>query len=164
MVAQCPVPKSQRPLNEYNELKNSFGFKWTVRNPKLFFKTIGMFLTLILLFTTFLFTSIYDWQHNFLRFFLSTLGTSFLIFTMIILKFYLSWKYVYDRLMNAAVNYEESGWYDGQTWIKTNKILMQDRLIGSYEVLPTLNRLKLLLCTGIVITLGTLFTSIQIGL
>jgi hypothetical protein len=44
--------------------------------------------------------------------------------------------------MNATVSYEESGWYDGQTWVKTNEVLIQDRLVGTYEVLPILNRLR----------------------
>jgi hypothetical protein len=44
--------------------------------------------------------------------------------------------------MNATVSYEESGWYDGQTWVKTNEVLIQDRLVGTYEVLPIMNRLR----------------------
>ena len=30
--------------------------------------------------------------------------------------------------MEATVPYEESGWYDGQVWIKPPEILIQDRL------------------------------------
>ena len=33
--------------------------------------------------------------------------------------------------MEATVPYEESGWYDGQIWIKPPEILLQDRLIGT---------------------------------
>jgi hypothetical protein len=47
--------------------------------------------------------------------------------------------------MNATVSYEESGWYDGQTWVKTSEILLQDKLIGTYELLPKINRLKMTL-------------------
>ena len=47
--------------------------------------------------------------------------------------------------MNATVSYEESGWYDGQTWVKTTEILLQDKLIGTYELLPKINRLKITL-------------------
>ena len=53
--------------------------------------------------------------------------------------------YIYNRLMNATITYEESGWYDGQTWIKTNMVLQQDRLVGTYEVLPLINRLRLII-------------------
>ncbi len=39
--------------------------------------------------------------------------------------------------------YEESGWYDGQIWIKTPEMLTKDRLIGTYYVIPLLKRIKL---------------------
>ena len=58
--------------------------------------------------------------------------------------------------MNATITYEESGWYDGQTWIKTNDILVQDRLVGLYEVFPIIQRLRLLLYFSILIILITL--------
>jgi hypothetical protein len=64
--------------------------------------------------------------------------------------------------MNASVNYEESGWYDGQTWIKTNEILIQDRLVGSYEVLPVLKRLKLILVLNCVMIFGSFFINLNI--
>jgi len=44
--------------------------------------------------------------------------------------------------MEATVPYEESGWYDGQIWIKPPEILLQDRLIGTYEIYPCLQRLQ----------------------
>jgi hypothetical protein len=44
--------------------------------------------------------------------------------------------------MEATVPYEESGWYDGQIWIKPPEILLQDRLIGTYEIYPGLQRLQ----------------------
>lgn len=47
--------------------------------------------------------------------------------------------------MEATVAYEESGWYDGQVWVKPPEILLQDRLIGTYEIYPGLQRLEKLL-------------------
>ncbi|KAJ0549516.1 hypothetical protein HanHA300_Chr07g0234621 [Helianthus annuus] len=37
---------------------------------------------------------------------------------------------------------EETGWYDGQIWVKTAEVLARDRLLGSFTVKPVLNRLK----------------------
>jgi hypothetical protein len=45
------------------------------------------------------------------------------------------WSYVGDRLLSAVIPYEESGWYDGQMWVKPPEILARDRLLGSYKVL-----------------------------
>jgi hypothetical protein len=63
--------------------------------------------------------------------------------------------------MNATITYEESGWYDGQTWVKTNVVLQQDRLVGTYEVLPILNRLRgvilmFTLCTVLMVYIYTI--------
>ena len=46
------------------------------------------------------------------------------------------------RLMSAAVPYEETGWYDGQTFVKPPAVLARDRLLGSYEARPALNRVR----------------------
>jgi hypothetical protein len=47
--------------------------------------------------------------------------------------------------MEATFPYEESGWYDGQIWIKPPEVLIQDRLIGTYEIYPGLSLLYLTL-------------------
>lgn len=60
---------------------------------------------------------------------------------------YLGWAYVGNRLLSATVEYEETGWYDGQIWVKTAEVLARDRLLGSFTVKPVLNRLKNTLVT-----------------
>ncbi|MEM8832379.1 MAG: CGLD27 family protein, partial [Cyanobacteria bacterium P01_G01_bin.19] len=57
-------------------------------------------------------------------------------------RIYLGWKYIKDRLKSDRIFYEESGWYDGQTWIKPTAMLNRDRLVASYEIEPILNRLQ----------------------
>lgn len=32
------------------------------------------------------------------------------------------WSYVGDRLLSAVVPYEETGWYDGQMWVKPPEV------------------------------------------
>jgi phosphoglycerol transferase MdoB-like AlkP superfamily enzyme len=162
MVTQCPVPKDQRPLNEYNELKNSFGFRWTIETPQIFFKTLILLLTYIVFVVTFFISNMHDWKSNIFELLLWIISSSFTILTILLLRLYLAWEYIYNRLMNASVTYEESGWYDGQTWIKTNEILIQDRLIGSYEVLPILHRLKLTLTLNLLLVLGSFFINLNI--
>ena len=80
------------------------------------------------------------------------------------LRLYLAWLYIYDRLMNASVTYEESGWYDGQTWIKTNEVLIQDRLIGVYEVLPILEKLQVVLAICVPTILISLYINLEINI
>ena len=83
------------------------------------------------------------------------------IFNLWIVRLYLAWRYIYDRLMNATVSYEESGWYDGQTWVKTNEVLIQDRLVGTYEVLPVMERLRTVILISTVIMIFITYINMQ---
>lgn len=67
---------------------------------------------------------------------------SSMILLVSLVRLYLAWSYIMHRLLSAIVSYEESGWYDGQVWIKPSKVLMQDRLIGMYEVVPLLKLVR----------------------
>ena len=69
---------------------------------------------------------------------------------------YTSWSYVANRLLSAAIEYEETGWYDGQTFLKPPEVLARDRLLGTYEVKPVMAKLKLV-CTG---TIGGLLACV----
>ncbi|WIA15184.1 hypothetical protein OEZ85_001866 [Tetradesmus obliquus] len=68
-------------------------------------------------------------------------GSSFIV-TVLVWRLYLGWQHVGDRLISATVEYEETGWYDGQVWVKTPQVLMRDRLMSNYTVKPALARLK----------------------
>nr|BDA99315.1 photosystem I assembly protein Ycf36 [Cryptomonas sp. NIES-3952] len=160
----CPVPKHQRPLTEFNELKNAFGFSWTLESPTSFFKTVLSFLIYIVLGVSLLVAMSFKWQSHIEEFIFWIILTSFFILAIWILRIYLAWIYIYDRLMNATVTYEESGWYDGQTWIKTNDILIQDRLVGVYEILPVLNRLKLILMLCAFVIISASYINLQINI
>ena len=67
--------------------------------------------------------------------------------TIIVFRLFLGWSHVGNRLVSETVEYEESGWYDGQIWTKTQEILNRDRLASSYTVKPALERLKTTLWT-----------------
>jgi len=162
MNEKCPVPQSQRPLTEYNNLKNSFSFVWTIKDSGSFLKTLLISLIMILCFSTVITMSSYGWEKHWLASSLQVVLMSMLILTLWIARLYSAWRYIYTRLMNATITYEESGWYDGQTWVKPNQILIQDRLVGTYEVLPIVNRLLLVLILYCWIILVTIFIHTQI--
>jgi hypothetical protein len=77
-----------------------------------------------------------------LEFALSASTGSLLVVALASLRIYLGWKYVADRLMTATLEYEETGWYDGQFFVKPPEILTRDRLVGAYEVRPVMARLR----------------------
>lgn len=149
MCTFCPIPEDQQPLNEYQILNNSILFNWPSQKLKIYFSylfsiyTIGFLLTLFISFNTeFVIINPFD-------IFLNGLIGGNLILILDLLRLYLGWSYICQRLLSATVSYEESGWYDGQIWVKSSEVLIQDRLIGIYQVRPILNRLKQTL--GIVI-------------
>ena len=75
------------------------------------------------------------------------------------LLIYNNWSYVRDRLLSATVEYEETGWYDGQVYVKDPEMLARDRLLGTYTVRPIVERLRktLLACgAGVFVSLAAL--------
>ena len=161
MNRQCPVPKYQRPLTEYNDLKNSFTFSWTKEKLSSFSKTLTIFLLILIFFISILVINNESRGRNEITSFWYILISSLAIFNVWIIRLYLAWKYIYDRLMNATVSYEESGWYDGQTWVKTNEVLIQDRLVGTYEVLPVMARLRIVIVVSSIIMFFITYINMQ---
>ena len=60
---------------------------------------------------------------------------------LISIRLYLGWNHVFKRLNSEKVEYEESGWYDGQVWIKPLVLKEKESLIASIEVKPILKNL-----------------------
>jgi len=60
---------------------------------------------------------------------------------------------VHKRLLSEKVEYEESGWYDGQVWEKPVSWRERDLLLAQHEVRPILGRLgrAMALVTGLML-------------
>ena len=94
---------------------------------------------------------------NTLQVFLLSFAISNVVLILPFIRLYLGWSYIAKRLLSATIFYEESGWYDGQMWVKTSDYLMQDRLVGLYEVMPFIIRIRL---TFLVLFLNLIFSSL----
>jgi hypothetical protein len=141
-VPNCPVPVEQQPLNEYEELKTAWLFRdstlnWRSYLTKMFWIWCGLWL----LAGPVAAASFVPHKHL-LHFLLCGAAGASVGVVLALARLYLGWEYVSDRLYKPTVFYEESGWYDGQTWTKPPDILNRDRLIVSYEIRPILQRLK----------------------
>ena len=53
----------------------------------------------------------------------------------------MGWNHIFKRLTSEKVEYEESGWYDGQVWEKPLVLREKEILIASIEVKPILRNL-----------------------
>lgn len=141
----CPIPFDQQPLNEYAQLKQLILFDWSAQPLYSFIKKLlAIFLLLIIITSS---TSLII-HNKYTLFNISNIYSSAIFATLtielIIIRLYLGWSYILKRLLSATVFYEESGWYDGQLWIKPSDILIQDRLVGIYQVMPIIRTLKVI--------------------
>jgi Conserved in the green lineage and diatoms 27 len=66
----------------------------------------------------------------------------FVLFLLLI-RLYSGWGYIGQRLSSKVVEFEETGWYDGDWEEKTETELKRDRMLFANEVKPVVDRLKL---------------------
>nr|YP_009257555.1 hypothetical chloroplast RF36 [Coeloseira compressa]ANH09638.1 hypothetical chloroplast RF36 [Coeloseira compressa] len=149
----CPVPFEQQPLNEYFALKSSFCFGWsTLAINEYIIKIIYIFCISFLIFFPLICIIINNYNFLWKAFLLNCLTVNLLLI-LVFTRLYLGWSYVMKRLVSATIFYEESGWYDGQIWIKNLDMLTKDRLVGLYEVMPFIDRIQYSLIVFIVFLL-----------
>ena len=147
----CPVPLNQRPLNEFNSIRNSWIISWPLQEKIVFYKKLlysWIFITPISLVIS------YGSDHlknNIFELTLISLTTSLMFPILLLSRQFLSWIYIYKRLNSENIEYEESGWYVGQVWEKPIDWRSKDLLIAQYQVKPILNHIVMV--TIIIISL-----------
>ena len=137
---KCPVPREQQPTNEFIELSKSIFFSWPKTKRSLIFVLVKFWIGAFILFFIISSGSIY-FKTFILKYILISLFSSLSIPLLITIRLYLGWNHVFKRLTSEKVEYEESGWYDGQVWIKPLVLKEKESLIASIEVKPILNNL-----------------------
>ena len=137
---KCPVPREQQPTNEFIELSKSNIFSWPKTKKSLIFALIKFWVGAFVLFLVISSGSIY-FKTYLLRYILLSFFSSLSIPLLISIRLYLGWNHVFKRLNSEKVEYEESGWYDGQVWVKPLVIKEKESLIASIEVKPILKNL-----------------------
>ncbi|NES20169.1 MAG: CGLD27 family protein [Symploca sp. SIO3E6] len=138
----CPVPEEQQPINEYQELQESWFFSWATLELFGYIRKLLWVWGLSLFISTPVAAASFAPQKYLLQFILGASAGAGVFLVLILLRLYLGWSYIRNRLLQETIFYEESGWYDGQTWTKPPEILARDRLIVSYQIQPILQRLK----------------------
>jgi hypothetical protein len=157
---RCPVPKDQRPASQLAELQDSLLLGWgAVELPGYVARlgALGAFFYFTLAYPIASYS--YDPSTQPVEAVVCALTGSFVAVAVFALLIYNNWSYVRDRLLSATVEYEETGWYDGQTYVKDPEMLARDRLLGTYVVRPIVERLRktLLACgLGVFVSLAAL--------
>ena len=138
--SKCPVPLEQQPTNEFIELSRSVIFSWPKTKKSLIIVLFKFWIGTFILFLVISSGSIY-FNKSILKYILLSFFSSLSIPFLISLRLYLGWNHVFKRLNSESVEYEESGWYDGQVWVKPLVLKERESLIASNEVKPILKNL-----------------------
>ena len=138
--SKCPVPREQQPTNEFIELSKSVIFSWPKSKKSLILVLLKFWLGAFVLFLVISSGSIY-FKTFLLKYILLSFFSSLSVPLLISIRLYLGWQHVFKRLNSEKVEYEESGWYDGQVWIKPLVLKEKESLIASIEVKPILKNL-----------------------
>jgi len=141
---KCPVPREQQPTNEFIEVSKSKVFSWPKTKNSLILILIKFWVGAFVLFLVISSGSVY-FETSILRYILLSFFCSLSIPLLISIRLYLGWKHIFNRLITEKVEYEESGWYDGQIWKKPLVLKEKESLIASIEVKPILKNLNQIL-------------------
>ena len=138
--SNCPVPKNQQPTNEFIELSKSKIFSLPKSKKSFLFILLGFWVGTFLLFIIISSGSVY-FETARLKYILLSFFCSLSIPFLFSIRLYLGWNHIFKRLTSEKVEYEESGWYDGQIWIKPVNLKEKESLIAVLEVKPILKNL-----------------------
>ena len=152
----CPVPSNQRPLNEFNSIKDSWIISWPFLDKNIFYRNLifsWLFITPVSLIISY--GSDYL-KNNIFELIFVSFTASLALPILILIRQWLSWLYIYKRLISENIEYEESGWYDGQTWEKPIDWRTKDLLISQYQIKPILKHLEVI----IILLLSVIISSV----
>ncbi|MEM9770813.1 MAG: CGLD27 family protein [Cyanobacteria bacterium P01_D01_bin.73] len=140
---RCPVPPEQQPLNEFTEMKEAWLFSWLTLPRALYIRKlliVGLLGWIVLGWP--LAAASFPPGKAPGHFFITASSAAGVVLVLLLTHLYIGWRHVRDRLAKPTVEYEESGWYDGQVWTKTEAEHTKDKLVVTYEVQPIFVRLR----------------------
>ena len=136
----CPVPKDQQPTNEFIDLSKSKIFSWPKSKKSFSLILVKLWFATFLIFLVISSGSAYFETYPLKYIFLSLFSSLSLPFLLSI-RLYRGWNHIFKRLISEKIVYEETGWYDGQTWEKPVNLKEKESLIALLEVKPILKNL-----------------------
>jgi hypothetical protein len=138
----CPVPPEQRPLEQYRELQASWFFAWPHSSFQGLTVPLGRSWLIAMPLTLLVATGSVPLRHDLPRLVVAGGVAALVVPLLLLVRQWLGWTNLQRRLLATAVEYEESGWYDGQVWEKPVAWRQQDLLVAQHEVRPVLLRLQ----------------------
>ncbi|AII43021.1 hypothetical protein KR100_06530 [Synechococcus sp. KORDI-100] len=149
----CPVPPEQRPLEEFEQLSRSWFFSWPAGEFPHLRRALLISWLMLLPLSTLVASGSWTLRNDPARLVAAGAVAALVLPLLLLMRQWLGWTYVMKRLLAETVDYEESGWYDGQIWEKPLSWRERDLLVARYEVRPILGRLSraMALATGLIL-------------
>ena len=149
----CPVPPEQRPLEEFEQLSRSWFFSWPAGEFPHLRRALLISWLMLLPISTLVASGSWTLRNDPARLVAAGAVAALVLPLLLLMRQWLGWTYVMKRLLAETVDYEESGWDDGQIWEKPLSWRERDLLVARYEVRPILGRLgrAMALATGLML-------------
>ncbi len=154
----CPVPLEQQPLEQYIELKRSWFFSWPTGKTIILYKNLLINWSLIFPLCLIIANGSWPLHNQPAKLLTISFTISSLLPLLLLMRQYLGWDYIFRRLISEIIEYEESGWYDGQSWEKPIDWRSKDLMIAQNSVKPIIEIIKTALKVITVIFLLGLIT------
>lgn len=141
------VPEGQRPVNEYLDMKQAPLFGWGSNEVGLkgLLIRLGIVYAVIFLLVGYPIAGATYTQDGYLLQKIAAANVGVVGFEVALLvRIYSGWGYIGDRLKSKNIEFEETGWYDGNIEPKTEAELKRDKFLYQSDVQPAVDRLKLL--------------------
>ena len=139
----CPVPETQKPINEYIALKENFLTNWTtLRKEKYYKKIINLYIFFSSISFFFTFPNISFSGKNFFNYLIVNLLITNSFLLILFLTLYVNWYQINSRFDVSRLVYEESSWYDTQIWEKPFLLIKNDKLLKTQKIQPIIQRLS----------------------
>ena len=152
------VPVAQRPINEYLDVTNQPFFTWardSQTNSDLLLR-FGLFYSIMFTTICYPISGATFTQDGYVLHKLASSNVGAIFVTMLLLlRVYTGYDYIGQRLQSKYIEYEETGWYDGDVEIKTKTELLRDRMLYSSQVQPIVERLRLFVTAGTTYFVGS---------
>jgi hypothetical protein len=140
------VPEGQRPVNEFLDLLRQPLFGWASEETG----TTGLVIRLAAVYAVVFAVICYPIAGATFTeegYFIQKLAASnvgaLLLTLFLLIRLYSGWGYVGSRLKSTVIEYEETGWYDGDVERKTEAEKKRDQFLYQSKVKPVEDRLKL---------------------
>ncbi|MEB3202351.1 MAG: CGLD27 family protein [Synechococcus sp.] len=150
----CPVPPEQRPLRQYEELLESWFFVWPAHSFAALLRPLATSWLVLAPVTVLVASGSWVLRHHPAQLVLAGLVAAVALPILLLVRQWLGWTYVHRRLLSERVEYEESGWYDGQVWEKPLAWRQQDLLVAQHQVQPVLGRLQQAALLAVILALA----------